>query len=60
MCEREHEWIRIANMEVVYQNKNLLLNESSQLIRGCSNIKLTFQDIWHQLHVKVNAEFKLT
>lgn len=39
--------------------QGLLLDEGSQLIRGCSYMTLTFKDIRHQLHVKVNAEFKL-
>ena len=39
--------------------KILLLDEDSQLIKGCKNMKLNFQDIRHQLHVKVNVEFVL-
>ena len=39
--------------------KILLLNEGSQLINGCKNMKLNFQDIRHQLHVNVNVEFQL-
>ena len=39
--------------------KILLLNEGSQLINGCKNMKLNFQDIRHQLHVNVNVEFEL-
>ena len=37
----------------------LLLDEGSQLIKGCKNMKLNFQDIRHQLHVNVNVEFVL-
>ena len=44
--------------EVGY-TKILLLNEGSQLIKGCKNMKLNFQDIRHQLHVNVNVEFQL-
>ena len=39
--------------------KILLLDEDSQLIKGCKNMKLNFQDIRHQLHVNVNVEFEL-
>ena len=39
--------------------KILLLDEGSQLIKGCKNMKLNFQDIRHQLHVNVNVEFEL-
>ena len=39
--------------------KILLLNEGSQLIKGCKNMKLSFQDVKHQLHVNFNAEFQL-
>ena len=39
--------------------KILLLDEGSQLIKGCKNRKLNFQDIRHQLHVNVNVEFQL-
>ena len=38
--------------EVGYPNI-LLLDEGSQLIKGCKNVKLNFQDIRHQLHVNV-------
>ena len=44
--------------EVAYPNI-LLLDESSQLIKGCKNRKLNFQDIRHQHHVNVNVEFVL-
>ena len=39
--------------------KILLLDEGSQLIKGCKNMKLNFQDIRPQLHVNVNVEFEL-
>ena len=39
--------------------KILLLDEGSQLIKGCKNMKLNFQDIRHQLNVNVNVEFEL-
>ena len=39
--------------------KILLLDEGSQLIKGCKNMKLNFQDIRHQLHVNVNMELEL-
>ena len=39
--------------------KILLLDEGSQLIRGCKKMKLNFQDIRHQLHINVNMEFEL-
>ena len=39
--------------------KILLLDEGSQLIKGCKNMKLNFQDVRHQLHVNFNAEFQL-
>ena len=39
--------------------KIFILNEGSQLIKGCKNVKLNFQDIRHQLHVNVNVDFKL-
>ena len=39
--------------------KILLLDEGSQLIKGCKNMKLNFQDIRHQPHVNVNVEFEL-
>ena len=44
---------------VVGYPRILLLNEGSQLINGCKNMKLNFQDIRHQLHVNVNVEFEL-
>ena len=44
--------------EVSYP-KILLLDEGSQLIKGCKNMKLNFQDIRHQPHVNVNVEFEL-
>ena len=39
--------------------KILLLDESSQLIKGCKNMKLKFQDTRLQLHVNVNVKFEL-
>ena len=39
--------------------KILLLDEDSQLIKECKNMKLNFQDIRHQLHDNVNVEFQL-
>ena len=48
----------LFSCEVGYP-KILLLNEGSQLIKGCKNMKLNFQDIRHQLHVNVNVEFEL-
>ena len=39
--------------------KILLVDEGSQLIKGCKKMKFNFQDIRHQLHVNVNAEFEL-
>ena len=39
--------------------KILLVDEGSQLIKGCKNMKLNFQDIRHQPHVNVNVEFEL-
>ena len=44
--------------EVGYK-KILLVDEGSQLIKGCKNMKLNFQDIRPQLHVNVNVEFEL-
>ena len=47
-----------SSCEVGYP-KILSLDEGSQLIKGCKNMKLNFQDIRHQLHVNVNVEFQL-
>ena len=48
----------LFSCEVGYP-KILLLNEGSQLIKGCKNMKLNFQDIRYQLHVNVHVEFEL-
>ena len=48
----------LFSCEVGYQ-KILLLDEASQLIKRCKNMKLNFQDIRYQLHVNVHVEFEL-
>ena len=43
----------------MHSSKILLLDKGSQPIKECKNMKLNFQNIRRQLHVNVNAEFKL-
>ena len=37
--------------------KILLLDEGSQLVKGCKNMKLTFHDIQHKLHIEYGVEY---
>jgi len=37
--------------------KMLLLDEGSQLVKGCGDMKLNFYDIKHQLHHDIAVDF---